>query len=429
MTVETLNETVTTKEVKIIVGEEDFNKRYDDKLKKLSKTIKLEGFRKGRVPVALVKKRFGKSIKAEITEDLLQETSTSYLEGLSELVIAQPKMDDFNQEQKGGFNYTIKYEFIPEFDMGQYKGLDIEVELEKLNDEEFNKYVTEQFLPGFSQKLPVEGRDIIEDKDIAIVDIKAYQDGKDVDEFNKVDFSLEIGKDIFKGIDTAVLGKKIGEEVEFNYVEDEKSDAVLFKISVKGIEALKTPELNEEFVQQYFAHGREEYNLEAFNKDLKTEYQSQIDRKNNGKLVEKFIDLASSRYELDLPETILEGAKQDFLGRHLQENEGVKVEDKEAFYKEHNEAINKLAREQVFILKLKEIENIKTEQNEIINYIQSFSKQYGLPQEEAMKIFSDRNRYAEIVSLIENQKIEEFIIQNNNLKDTVSSSDSAPVAE
>ena len=424
MTVETLNETVTTREVKIIVGQEDFNKKYDDKLKKLSKTIKLEGFRKGRVPVGLVKKRFGKSIKAELTEDLLQETSKVYLDELKELLVSQPSMDDFKEDKKGGFYYTIKCEFIPEFDMGEYKNLDIEVEAEKLDEEEFNKYITEQFLPGFSKKVEVEGRDIIEEKDIAVVDIKAYKDGKDVEEFNRVDFPLEVGKNIFEGIDTAVMGKKIGDEVEFNYVKDENSDAIKFDISIKKIETFETPELNEDFVQQYFAHGREEYNLETFKNDLRAEYQIQIDKKNHGKLVEKYVEITGSRYNLDIPKTIMEGAKQDFLNRYLHTNKDTKIEDKEAFFKENEEGIIKMAKEQIFVLKLKDIEDIHTHQDEIVNYIETFSRQYGLPQEEAVKLFSDRNRYNEIVGLIENQKIEDFIIQNNNLVEVAMSNDS-----
>jgi len=426
MTVETLNETVTTKEVKVIVNKEEFEKKYNAKLKNLSKTVKLEGFRKGRVPVALIKKRFGKSVKAEITEDLLQETSTSYLEGLKVLMVSQPSMEDFKQEKSGEFFYTIKYEFIPDFDMGKYKDLDVEIEAEKLNEEDFKKYLDEQFLPGFSKKVAVEGRDIVENSDLAVVDIKAYKDGKDVEEFNKVDFPLEMGKDIFTGIDNAVLGKKIGDEIEFNYVKDENSDPITFKITIKALEVFETPELNEEFVQQYFAHGRDEYNLEAFLADLKSEYQGQIDRKNNGKLVEKYIEMVTPVYTLDIPKTILEGAKQDYLNRKMQEDKELKVDDKEKFFEENKEKIEALARQQVFILKLKNTENIQSTEHEIINYINTFSRQYGIPQEEAIKLFSDKNRYSEIIALIENQKIEDFIVNNNNLVD-ISTSSSTPV--
>ncbi len=417
MTVETLNETVTTREVKIVVEQDEFDKKYNAKLKDLSKTVKLEGFRKGRVPVALIKKRFGKSVKAEITEDLLQETSASYLEGLDVMMVSQPSMDDFKQDKKGEFYYTIKYEFIPNFDMGEYKNLDIEIEAEKLDEEEFNNYLKEQFLPGFSKRVEVEGRDVVETSDIAVVDIVATKDDKEVEEFSKVDFPLEVGKDIFKGIDVAVLGKKIGEEIEFTYIKDENSDPVNFKITIKKLEVFETPELNEDFVQQYFAHGREEYNMEAFLNDLKAEYQGQIDRKNNGKLVEKYLEMVTPVYTLDIPKTILEGAKQDFLNRYLQKNEGAKVEDKEKFFEENNEKIMNLARQQVFVLKLKDVEHIHSNESEIINYINTFSRQYGIPQEEAIKLFSDKNRYSEIVALIENQKIEEFIVSNNNLVD------------
>ncbi len=426
MTVETLNETVTTKEVKVVVPQEEFDKKYNAKLKNLSKTVKLEGFRKGKVPVSLIKKRFGKSVKAEITEDLLQETSTSYLDGLDVIMVSQPSMDDFKQEKKGEFYYTIKYEFIPDFDMGEYKNLDLEIETEKLDEEEFDKYLKEQFLPGFSKRVEVEDRDIIENSDIAVIDIKATKDGKEVEELNKIDFPLEVGKDIFKGIDDAVLGKKIGDKIEFTYIKDENSEPVTFNITVKKLETFQTPELDEDFVQQYFAHGREEYNKEAFLKDLKAEYQGQIDRKNNGKLVEKYLEVVTQRYTLDIPKTILEGAKQDFLNRYLQENKDAKIEDKEKFFEDHKEEIEKLARQQVFILKLKDVEHIHSHEHEIINYINTFTRQYGIPQEEAIKLFSDRNRYSEIVALIENQKIEEFIINNNNLVD-LSANSTTPV--
>jgi trigger factor len=341
-------------------------------------------------------------------------------------MVSQPTMDNFKQNKKGEFYYTIKYEFIPDFDMGEYKNLDLEIETEKLDEDEFNKYLKEQFLPGFSKRVEVEGRDIIENSDIAVVDIKATKDGEEVEELNKIDFPLEVGKDIFKGIDDVILGKKIGDEIEYTYIKDENSEPINFKIKIKKLETFQTPELNEDFVQQYFAHGREEYNVETFLKDLKAEYQGQIDRKNNGKLVEKYLEVVTQRYTLEIPKTILNGAKQDFLNRYLQEHEGEKIEDKEKFFEEHKEEIENLARQQVFILKLKNVEHIHSHEHEIINYINSFTRQYGIPQEEAIKLFSDKNRYSEIVALIENQKIEEFIINNNNLVD-LSTSEASPV--
>ncbi len=416
MAIEILNETLTTKEVKISVSKEDFDKKYNEKLKHLSKTVKVEGFRKGKVPVALIKKRFGQSVKAEVTEALVEETSSSYLEGLDVIMVSQPIMDGFKQEKTGEFFYTVKSEFIPDFDMGEYKNLDIEVEAEKLNEDEFNKYLNEQFLPGFSKRVEIEGRDIVENSDLAIVDIKATRNGEEVKEYERVDFPLEMGKDIFKGIDESVLGKKIGDEVDFEYKKDEE-EAVNFHITVKKLERFEVPELNEEFVQQYFAHGRDEYNVEAFLKDLKNEYQMQIDKKNNAKLVDKYIEKITSVYTLEIPKSILEGAKQDFLNRHLHENKEEKIEDKDKFFKENEEEINKLARQQIFVLKLKNVENVHASQSDVINYIQTFTRQYGIPQDEVMKLFSDRNRYAEVVGLIENQKIEEFIVNNNNLVD------------
>ena len=422
MTIETLKETPTSKEIKIIVNNDEFQQNYEKKLKKLAKTVKLEGFRKGRVPVALIKKRFGKSIKAEVTEELLEKTSDSYLKDLTYIMVTRPEMDDFKQEKDGSFYYTIKFEHVPEFELKDYKNLDIEIEEEKFDEKKFDEYLKNNFLPGFSKRVAVEDRDTVEKEDIAIVDIKAVtKEGEEVKELNKTDFPLEVGKDIFKGIDEAIIGKKVGDKIEFEYKKDDESNPVLFNIEIKKLERFEVPELNEEFVQQYFAHGREEYGVEEFLKDLKAEYQNQLDKINHGKMVDSYLKLMIEKYDFEIPETVWEQSKEIFLEKYKRENPDAKLDNKEEILKENEKEIKDIAKTQVILLKIKDLENIYASEYEIVNFINDFAIRYGMPKEETLKMFSDKNRYNEVLTLIENEKLERFIVENNKIKDITES--------
>jgi trigger factor len=419
MTVEVLNETATKKEVKISVSKEDFQKKYEGKVKKLAKTIKLEGFRKGKVPVSLVKKRFGKSLKAEVTEELAQETYNEHLNSLDLTFVKEPVMNDFKQEKTGEFQYTLNYEFIPEFDLGEYKGLNIEIEVEKFTEEDFNKYLNEKFLPGFSKRVPVEDRETVQEGDVAIIDISVADEN---DSLNKTDFPLEVGKDVFKGIDEVIIGKKIGDEFEFDYVK-ENSDTIKMTIKIVGLEVFKTPELNEEFVEQYFSYGREEYGVEEFLNDLKKEYKAQIESKNNSKMLQKYLDIVPEKYDFEIPDALMEAVKNDFLASYIAKNG--EVQDKEAFFQEHKEEIEKLAKRHVFILRLKAVEDIQVYESDLIQYYTTLVKNYGIPEEEAVKYITEPTKKAEVLYLLENNKIEKFIVENNNFVDISASGDSS----
>ena len=403
-----VKETETTKEIKVTVPADSFTKEFNSRLKQVARTVKIDGFRKGKIPMAIIKKRYGNSIKAEITEKLIDSSYNDFMKENKDMIITQPKMDNFNQNKAGEFSYVLSYECLPNFEFKNYKDREFEIEIEKYTDEALENYINNDLMPRYRKDVTSE-KETVEADGLVLVDMESEDE-----ELNKTDYLLEVGKFYIEDINKDIVGLKKGDSLNINY---EGKD---IKVSIKEIKEYSTPVLDEEFVKEHFAQGREDYNLEKFRADLADDYKLSLEGKNNALLVEKYILTLGKEYDFAIPKTILDSARETVLLRHNQKNPDniITDENKEKFFEEHNQEILDSAREQVLILRLKDEEKIQTTPQEIDNYIYSMAQQYHMPVDSIKEVFfKDRNRYNELISTLENKKIEDFIVQNNKMVD------------
>ncbi len=400
-----INESTTEKKIRINVSADDFKKNYDARIEKLKKTIKLDGFRKGRVPVALIKKRFSKSIKAEVTEALLDSSYQEYLRDCEDDILTQPTLDNLEKKEKDGFSYDLSYEFIPKFDFSNYKGLDLEIEKEVFTDELLEKYINDELLPRYKEPVETEENDIKEDSVL-----KVNMESED-ENFQKTDYILELGKFYVDEINKELLNHKVGDEVSVKFKRDEKDIEV--KVTISKIMKFETPSFDEDFVQKHFARGDKSYNLENFRKDLADDYKLALEQKNNALMIEKYFDILVDKYNFDIPKTILT-ASEDMLFNSKKEKE----EEKEDFIKNNQEDIIKIAKRQILTSRITKEEELMPTNDDMNSYLSNMSRQYGIGMKELNDFLSkDRNQYNMIIEQITNKKLEKFVVDNNKMVD------------
>ncbi len=400
-----INESTTEKKIRINVSADDFKKNYDAKIEKLKKTIKLDGFRKGKVPVALIKKRFSKSIKAEVTEALLDSSYQEYLRDCEDDILTQPTLDNLEKKEKDGFSYELSYEFIPKFDFSNYKDLDLEIEKEVFTDELLEKYINDELLPRYKEPVETEENDIKEDSVL-----KVNMESED-ENFQKTDYILELGKFYVDEINKELLNHKVGDEVSVKFKRDEKDIEV--KVKISKIMKFETPSFDEDFVQKHFARGDKSYTLENFRKDLTDDYKLALEQKNNALMIEKYFDILVDKYNFDIPKTILT-ASEDMLFNSKKEKE----EEKEDFIKNNQEDIIKIAKRQILTSRITKEEELMPTNDDMNSYLSNMSRQYGIGMKELNDFLSkDRNQYNMIIEQITNKKLEKFVVDNNKMVD------------
>lgn len=281
---------------------EDLEKAIQKAYLKNKGKISVPGFRKGKVPRAMVEKMYGVEIfYDDAANELIPEAYQNALAECDEEIVSQPKIEVTQIEKGKPFIFTAEVAVKPEVTLGEYKGVEVEKTDAEVTEEEvvaeLNK-VREQN----SRTVTIEDR-AIQDKDIAIIDFEGFIDGEAFEGGKGESYSLTIGSHSF--IDTfeeQLIGKNIGEKCDINVTFPEEYHAkelagkpATFKVEVKEIKVKELPELNDDFAQDVSEFDT----LDAYKADVKA------------KLEEKKKDAAESEKETKVIDKLIENATME----------------------------------------------------------------------------------------------------------------------
>jgi trigger factor len=291
--------------------------------------------------------------------------------------------------------------------------------LKKVSDEDVDNYIENTFLPSYTAKSKVVGREVLELGDLAIVDMIAFKDGEQVDDFSRVDFSLELKNDIFaEGLDERMIGLNIGDTIDFEYAKDQSSPLIL-KITVKGIQQFQNPVFDDSFVEKYFP--TQEGGAEGLRASIRVAIEHQTEQENNHKMVQTYLAEISERYQFDIPESVLKNSIAELKSQKISSKQiDSKITDDE-FFETYKEDVLRVSREIIIMNRLSDVEDFKVEQNDIFNYLNQISQQYNLNDDQIKSILSDKRRYQLLLQDIHFMKIREFIVENNEAVDIIQS--------
>lgn len=288
---------------------EDLEKAIQKAYLKNKGKISVPGFRKGKVPRAMVEKMYGVEIfYDDAANELIPEAYQNALAECDEEIVSQPKIEVTQIEKGKPFIFTAEVAVKPEVTLGEYKGVEVEKTDAEVTEEEvvaeLNK-VREQN----SRTVTIEDR-AIQDKDIAIIDFEGFIDGEAFEGGKGESYSLTIGSHSF--IDTfeeQLIGKNIGEKCDINVTFPEEYHAkelagkpATFKVEVKEIKVKELPELNDDFAQDVSEFDT----LDAYKADVKAKLEEKkkdaAEAEKETKVIDKLIENAT----MEIPEAMIQ---------------------------------------------------------------------------------------------------------------------------
>lgn len=283
--------------------------------KKASKTIKMDGFRPGKVPVSAVLKRYEKELISDAEQNLFKNAVDNALKELKKEIkelVGEPYFEKFDREN-GEIIAELILSFKPELKLEGYEKCIPEFSTPKVSKKEIDEKKNE-LLKRYATTEAIKTKRALKEGDYAKFDFEGFVDGKAFDGGKAENYVLEIGsKQFIPGFEEAMVGMKSGEEKDISVTFPKEYGApnlagkdAIFKIKLHEIQELKIPELNEELLKKLLPN-EEKASEELLEEKLKEQIKNEkLFKLINEELKAKFADALIETFDFDLPKGVLE---------------------------------------------------------------------------------------------------------------------------
>ena len=424
-----VEKTKNANEVKleITVEAEKFNDAIKKVYFKSAKYFNIPGFRKGKAPMQIVEKYYGKEI---FYEDAFNEVAGEALdEAVKEndlYVVSRPDIDVTQIEKGKDLIFTAVMQTKPEAELGKYKGVEIKKIEYKVTDDDINHEL------GHMQEhnariVSVEDRPV-EKGDITVIDFEGFVDGKAFDGGKAEGHELEIGSNTFiPGFEDQIIGMKIDEEKDINVKFPEEyfskelagKDAT-FKVKLHEIKKKELPKLDDEFAKDVSEFDT----LKELKEDIKKKQQKQNDDKAKYETEDAVIKAVCENVKVDIPSGMIE-TEVDNMIKDIEQRlsyQGLKLEQylqmmgktTEEMRKEYEPQAIDSIKSRLALEAVIKAEKIEATEEEVDEKMKEMAKNYGKENdEEFMKNENVRNY---IKDGLTSQKAIEFLVKNAKMK-------------
>jgi len=291
-------------------------KKEDKMIASAASSMKIDGFRKGKVPAHVIKARHGKQIKQDAQSEVLRELYNKALEELdvkAERVVGEPSFTKF-EEKEGGLELEMKLSFRPTINVEGYKECVPEYKAPKVTKKEIAERL-QKTLTLVAELKTVEEKRAIKAGDFAVIDFEGFLDSVAFEGGKADAYTLEIGSNSFiPGFEDGIVGMKAGKskEIELTFPEnygnkDLAGKPTVFKVTLKEIKVKDVPETPSEEMIKKLLPGVETPTLELLEEQVETEIRNEkLAKVFNDEVKPKFVENILEKIIFDLPETIVD---------------------------------------------------------------------------------------------------------------------------
>ena len=338
-----VNETLSKgleREFQITISSTELEAEVEARLTELSGTVKMKGFRPGKVPLSIVRRQYRPAILGEVLEKTIQSTSQRVLEERDLRPAMQPKIEIIDFDDGKDLQYKMALEVLPKITIGDLSELKLERLVADVDDTQVNDGL-KRIADADKQFKKIEEDRPAEKGDALLIDFKGSIEGVDLDGASAEDFEIELGSGSFiPGFEDQLLGVKADQKLEVkvdfpeNYPqEDAAGKPAVFDVTVKELRSREQVNVDDEMASR---QGFD--NLSAMSDMVRQRLGEQYEEASKERLKRSLLDSLSERYEFEVPTGMVE---QEFQGIWAQINKDMKeskVDFEEALGKKEKEA-------------------------------------------------------------------------------------------
>jgi len=416
------------RELELEVPAAEVQQQMEKIAKEFARVARVPGFRPGKAPISLIHKRFADDIKSEMLQAVVPTTLEQALIEQKLNPITQPQVEHIDFAAGQPLKFKASFEVLPEFDLQEYKGLEIEVPRFEITEKEVNETL-EQMQERAATFVPVEGR-AIQDGDYAQVTLSGVPRGAGVDPIQAENVLCHIGgEETIEAFNENLRGAKVGDKKEFEvkYPEDYPDPKLAkqefdYKVEVTGLKEKKRPELNDEFAKDVDAPSMEELRS-RIHKDL----EAVRDRKQQEIGHARLLDKLTAMYDFPVPEALVEGQMDVRIERTLRSLAAQGVDpravnvDWAALRQRHQEPAVKDVRAELLLDRVALAEKIDTTEEELAHEIEHMAGHTGESPEALRARLTKQGALDRMKSKLRSDKTLDWLYQNSRIQLTEAS--------
>ncbi|MCK9161521.1 MAG: trigger factor [Arcobacteraceae bacterium] len=298
------------------ITKETLDKNLDKVAKQLSKSANISGFRKGKVPVSVVKQIHGERLEQDAQAEALRVLFADSIKDLSidpQDVIGEPIVTKYEKKEDGKIDVEVRFSIKPNIDLGDYKALLPEVKETDVNDKE----VEDRVMLMASKSAPLEKiarKRALKSGDYAVIDFEGFVDGEAFEGGKADQYTLEIGSGSFiPGFEDQMIGMKYDETKDIVVTFPQEYQAknlagkeATFKVTLHEIQQRGEIELNDELAKKVMPNDKD-ITLEALKEKVKDQLKSEkLSKLYNEELKPAYLDALIASINFDLPMNVVE---------------------------------------------------------------------------------------------------------------------------
>ncbi|MEQ1543676.1 trigger factor [Methyloglobulus sp.] len=415
-----------SRKMTVIVPEAVVQEKMAERLKALSRQVKIDGFRPGKVPQHVVNKMYGEKVRGEVAGDLIQSTYYDALRDQKLNPAGQPKIHDLDETE--GFKYIAEFEVYPEISLEGIEGLAIT---------RTSASVEEGDVDAMIEKLQTQKKTWNEverasrDKDRITIAFSGVCEGENFTEGRVQDFQVEIGaKQMIPGFEDNLIGLKKDEGKTFlvTFPEEYNNAKLAGKAADFDVETFKVeepvlPAVDEEFIKAY---GTKDGLLATFRNDIKTNMQRELTQALHGKLKNSVLEALYEKIQPPVPSVLIDEEIQTLMKPYLESAKRNKL--KQADLQLPKEMFKDQAQRRValglILGEIIHIKEIKVDDEKVRTTIEDMAKSYEQPEAYVSWYYSDKSRLQGVQQMVlEDQTVEWLVSQAKISDETVGFSD------
>lgn len=392
----------------------------DEKLREAQRTVRLNGFRPGKVPLREVKRRFESAVRNDVLADVMRDSFIEAVEQENIQPAGLPGFEAVTNESGKDLEFVATFEVYPEVELASFADIEVEKPQADVTDADIDQMIETLREQRAGHE---EVQRAAEQGDRVNIDYKGLKDGEAFAGGSAEGQNLELGSGrMIPGFEDGIVGMKAGEQKEINLTfpedyqaEELKGQAVVFEIKVNKVEGKSLPEVDAEFMKGF---GVDDGEMDAFRAAVRKNMERELKNAVSGKVKEQVMDALAGKHDFALPEALIKQECGRMRQQMMQQFGGGQQFDSsflpDDLFREQAERSVRLG---LILRAIIDSKELKADEERIKARVEEIAAQYEQPEEVVNYIYGNEQQLQNIEGAVLEEQMVDLVLADAKVEE------------